>query len=72
MYSDYILERKIMAKMTYDEKVTMRIERAISQHLTDAMYLHSVPVSITCWKVGGEPVPFAIARTAEYRNFNVG
>ena len=61
-----------MAKMTYDEKVTMRIERAISQHLTDAMYLHSVPVSITCWKVGGEPVPFAIARTAEYRNFNVG
>lgn len=61
-----------MARMTYDEKVTMRVERAISQHLADALYPQRVPVSIECWKVGGEPVPFETAKHAQYRPFEVG
>ncbi|NEG56204.1 alpha-mannosidase [Bifidobacterium sp. SMA15] len=58
--------------MTYDEKVTMRVERAIRQHLADAVYPQRVPVSIECWKVGGEPVPFETAKNAQYRPFEVG
>lgn len=39
--------------------LVMRVKRMEKQHIHQALYCESAPVtSITAWKVGGEPVPF--------------
>ena len=61
-----------MATTTYTEKVRMRLHRLLNQHLSEALYRETMPVSIEAWKVGGEPVPFAQAKNAVYTEFHIG
>lgn len=61
-----------MAITTHAQKVMMRLKRLTRQHINDALYRDTRPVSIEAWKVGGEPVDFDTASHAEYRPFQVG
>ena len=55
-----------------DEKVFHRVERALSEQLAKALYRDSAAVEIAAWAVHDEPVPFSVAREAEYQVFHVG
>lgn len=55
-----------------DEKVFYRVERALSEQLAKALYRDSAAVEIAAWAVHDEPVPFSVAREAEYQVFHVG
>lgn len=57
---------------TREEKVLWRLDRLLGQHLQNALYRHTCPVSIESWDVAGEPVDFQTAKQAEYRPMSVG
>lgn len=50
----------------------MRIDRFVAQRLEPAIVADSRPVGLAAWRVGGEPVPFDVAREAAYAPFEVG
>lgn len=49
-----------------------RIQAAIEHRLRPLVYPQTTPVTIDAWDVGGEPVAYDCAITADYRPFAVG
>ena len=50
----------------------MRLDRMVRQRLEPAVVADSRELAIAAWRVGGEPVPFATARSAEFEPVEVG
>ena len=48
-----------------------RIENAVEK-IASRIYPERLPISVGAWHVGGEPVPYSVAETAEYKPFAVG
>lgn len=49
-----------------------RVRRFTRFRLRPAVYRETRPVEIAAWRVGGEPVPFAVARDASYEPVELG
>jgi alpha-mannosidase len=61
-----------MTGVTHVEAVFRRLDRILSQYLIPRQYTKKSPVSISAWKVGGEPVSFETAKAGVYEKFEVG
>lgn len=61
-----------MTEPMANRSTILRVERALSDQLHAALYRSVKPVSIKAWKIGGEPVSFERARSAQYRSFQIG
>jgi len=49
-----------------------RTARFLSHVLTPSLHLEERPLTVEAWAVGGEPVPFAVARDAPYSPLAIG
>jgi alpha-mannosidase len=52
--------------------VFRRLDRFVARYLLPNQYSQKVPLDILGWKVGGEPVDFAAAKSAPYERVEIG
>ena len=52
--------------------VEERLDRVLDQRIRPCIYAHRAPLTLTAWRVPGEPVPVAEALDAEFEPFEVG
>ena len=60
--------------MRFDEHTRFegQISRFLAETIIPGLYPERVPLDVSVWKVPDEPVPFAVARAAEYAPFTIG